>query len=217
MLHVRERRRGRHGGRPYARGLRAQALAPRPEEIYSTQRELIEKQIYEGIDKAITGRHVELEAVLIKNVSLPPAIQSAVNDKLEKEQSALKMKYVEDEQKAQDEVKMMQANDEAARQRVVSQSDADVARIQAESAAAALKINAQAAADAKRVEGKALADYQKSIQSTLTPEILKMREIDANKALADSPNTKLVLGAGAAHTLVDLRDAGGAASKGSYP
>ena len=166
MLHVRERRRGRHGGRPYARGLRAQALAPRPEEIYSTQRELIEKQIYEGIDKAITGRHVELEAVLIKNVSLPPAIQSA---------------------------------------------------IQAESAAAALKINAQAAADAKRVEGKALADYQKSIQSTLTPEILKMREIDANKALADSPNTKLVLGAGAAHTLVDLRDAGGAASKGSYP
>ena len=179
--------------------------------------------------------------MLIKNVSLPPAIQSAINDKLEKEQSALKMKYVEDEQKAQDEVKMMQANDEAARQRVVSQSDADVARIHAEAAqqgspaadvprsssardlaavlvdSVAAARDAQAAADAKRVEGKALADYQKSIQSTLTPEILKMREIDANKALADSPNTKLVLGAGAAHTLVDLRDAGGAASKGSYP
>jgi regulator of protease activity HflC (stomatin/prohibitin superfamily) len=190
----------------------------RPEEIYSTQRELIEKQIYEGIDKAIAGRHVELEAVLIKNVTLPGAIQAAINDKLEKEQAALKMKYVEDEQKAQDEVKMMQANDEAMRQRIVSQSDADVARIQAESAAAALKISAQAAADAKRVEGKGLADYQKSIQATLTPEILRLREIEATRALADSPNTKLVLGAGAAHTMVDLRGAGGADGKGSpYP
>ncbi len=187
----------------------------RPEEIYSTQRELIEKQIFEGIEKAIAGRHVELEAVLIKNVSLPPTIQAAVNDKLEKEQAALKMKYVEDEQKAQDEVKMMQANDEAARQRIVSQSDADVARIQAESAAAALKISAQAAADAKRVEGKGLADYQKAIQSTLTPEILRLREIEATKALADSPNTKLVLGPGASRTLVDLRGAGGADGKGS--
>jgi regulator of protease activity HflC (stomatin/prohibitin superfamily) len=168
----------------------------RPEEIYSTQRELIEKEIHDGIEKAIAGRHVQLEAVLIKNVTLPPAIQGAINDKLEKEQAALKMKYVEDEQKAQDQVKMMQANDEAERQRVVSQSAAD-----------ALKIGAQAAADAKRVEGKGLADYQKAIQGTLTPEILRLREIEATRALADSPNTKLVLGPGSTRTMVDLRGA----------
>jgi regulator of protease activity HflC (stomatin/prohibitin superfamily) len=185
----------------------------RPEEIYSTQRELIEKEIHDGIEKAIAGRHVQLEAVLIKNVTLPAAIQAAINDKLEKEQAALKMKYVEDEQKAQDHVKMMQANDEAERQRVVSQSDADVARIQTQSAADALKISAQAAADAKRVEGKGLADYQKAIQSTLTPEILRWREIEATKALADSPNTKLVLGPGSTRTMVDLRGAGGSTGK----
>jgi regulator of protease activity HflC (stomatin/prohibitin superfamily) len=174
----------------------------RPEEIYSTQRELIEKQINDGIAKAITGRHVELEAVLIKNVTLPATIQSAINDKLEKEQAALKMKYVEDEQKAQDQVKMMQANDEAERQRVVTQSAAD-----------ALKISAQAAADAKRVEGKGLADYQKAIQSSLTPEILRLREIEATRALADSPNTKLVLGPGATKTMVDLRGASGGGAR----
>jgi len=179
----------------------------RPEEIYSTQRELIEKEINDGIAKAIAGRHVELEAVLIKNVTLPSAIQAAINDKLEKEQAALKMKYVEDEQKAQDHVKMMQANDEAERQRVVTQSAAD-----------GLKINAQAAADAKRVEGKALADYQRAIQSTLTPEILRLREIEATKALADSPNTKLVLGPGSTRTMVDLRGAGGSTAKSApYP
>lgn len=181
----------------------------RPEEIYSTQRELIEKQIREGIDTAIKGRHIELEAVLIRNVSLPPTIQAAINDKLEKEQAALKMKYVEEEQKAQDRVKLMQANDGAEQQKIVAQSAAETAKMQARSAAEVTRISAQASADAKRVEGQGLADYQKTIQRTITPEILRMREIEASKALAESPNTTLVLGAGSAHTLIDMRGAGG--------
>jgi regulator of protease activity HflC (stomatin/prohibitin superfamily) len=171
----------------------------RPEEIYSTQRERIEKQITDGVDTAIRGRHVQLEAVLIKSVKLPAQIQAAVNDKLEKEQSALKMKYVEDEQKAQDRVKLMQANDEAERQRIAAQSAADVTKIQA-----------QAAADAKRVEGEGVAAYQRALQPTLSPQVLRWREIEATKALADSPNAKLVLGASSTgKTVVDLRDAGG--------
>ena len=40
-----------------------------PEEIYSSQRELIERQIREGVEKAIAGRHVVLEAVLVRNVT----------------------------------------------------------------------------------------------------------------------------------------------------
>jgi regulator of protease activity HflC (stomatin/prohibitin superfamily) len=169
----------------------------RPEEIYSTQRELIEKQITDGVEAAIKGRHVELEAVLIRNVTLPAQIQAAVNDKLEKEQSALKVKYVEDEQKAEDRVKLMQANDQAEREKIAAQSAADISKIQA-----------QAAADAKRVEGLGVAAYQQAIQPTLTPQILKWREIEATKALADSPNTKLVLGGAGAGTLLDLRGAG---------
>jgi len=168
----------------------------RPEEIYSTQRELIEKQITDGVEGAIKGRHVQLEAVLIRNVTLPAQIQAAVNDKLEKEQSALKMKYVEDEQKAQDRVKLMQANDDAEREKIAAQSAADVSRIQA-----------QAAADAKRVEGQGVAAYQQAVQPTITPQILRWREIEATKALAESPNTKLVLGGGSASTMLDLRGA----------
>jgi regulator of protease activity HflC (stomatin/prohibitin superfamily) len=189
----------------------------RPEEIYSTQRELIEKQIREGIETAIKGRHIELEAVLVKNVTLPPAIQAAINDKLEKEQAALKMKYVEDEQKAQDQVKLMESNDEVERQKIAAQSAADVARIQAQSAAEVSHIQAQAAADAKRVDGQGVADYQKAVQPTITPQILRLREIEATKALANSPNTKLVLGSGGAHTLLDLRGGQGVAGVGNTP
>ena len=179
----------------------------RPEEIYSSQRELIEKQIREGIETAIKGRHVELEAVLIRNVTLPGAIQAAINDKLEKEQAALKMKYVGDEQKAQDQVKLMQANDEAERQRIAAEAQAQVTKIAAQTDADVVRIKAQADADAKRTDGQAVAAYQKTIQPTLTPEVLKMRDIEAKKALADSPNAKLVLGSGAAQTIVDMRGA----------
>ncbi|HEY2511572.1 MAG TPA: prohibitin family protein [Polyangiaceae bacterium] len=166
----------------------------RPEEIYSTQRELIEKQVTDNVRAAIKGRHIELEAVLIRSVRLPSQIQAAVNDKLEKEQAALKMKYVEDEQKAQGRVKLMQANDEAERQRIAAQSAAEVSRIQAE-----------AAANAKKVDGQGVAAYQSAIQPTLTPQVLRWRQIEAQKALADSPNAKLVLGAGGGGALIDLR------------
>jgi regulator of protease activity HflC (stomatin/prohibitin superfamily) len=175
----------------------------RPEEIYSTQRELIERQIREGVDTAIKGRHVELEAVLIRNVTLPAPIQAAINDKLEKEQAALKMKYVEEEQKAQDRVKLMQARDQAEQQKIAAESAAEVSRIAA-----------QAAADAKKIEGAGLAEYQKLVQSTITEQILRLRQIEATKAFADSPNTKLVLGTGGVHPLLDLR---GAAAASPYP
>ena len=159
-------------------------------------------------------RQVELEAVLIRNVTLPTAIQAAINDKLEKEQAALKMKYVEEEQQAQDRVKLMQVKDLAEQQRITAQSAAEVAKIQAESAAEVSRIGALAAAEAKKVEGVGLAAYQKSVQSTLTEQLLRLRQIEATRAFADSPNAKLVLGTGGVQPLLDMR---GVATGSPYP
>jgi regulator of protease activity HflC (stomatin/prohibitin superfamily) len=44
-----------------------------------------------------------LEAVLVRNVVLPSQIEAAITDKLEAEQSALKMKYVIAQQEATDQ------------------------------------------------------------------------------------------------------------------
>jgi prohibitin 1 len=65
-----------------------------PEEIYSTKRDLIERQIFDGLNKKIAGRHIVLEAVLIRDVELPDAIERAIDQKLQAEQDVLKMKYV---------------------------------------------------------------------------------------------------------------------------
>jgi regulator of protease activity HflC (stomatin/prohibitin superfamily) len=156
-----------------------------PEEIYSTEREQIEKQIYDGVSKALNGRHVEIEAVLIRNVQLPDSIQAAINDKLTAEQAALKTKYV-----------IAQAQADADREKIAAQSKAD-----------AVRVEAQSRADAKRLDGQALADYQKSMEKSLTPEVLKYYQIQASKDLAAAPSSKLIFvnGQNAPQTILDMR------------
>jgi len=53
-----------------------------PEEIYSTKRDLIEREIREGLRAKIEGKHITLEAVLIRNVELPETIRKAIDQKL---------------------------------------------------------------------------------------------------------------------------------------
>jgi len=55
---------------------------------------LIEREIREGLGSKMEGKHIALEAVLIRNVELPDAIRHAIGQKLAVEQDVLKMKYV---------------------------------------------------------------------------------------------------------------------------
>lgn len=185
----------------------------KPEEIYSTQRELIERQIREGVDSAIKGRHVVIEAVLVRNVGLPDAIQQKITQKLAAEQEALQMKYELAKQEAQNQLKQMQADGDKEREKIQN----DIKDMQAEAEARRVRVAAQAAADAKRIDGQATADYNKMVEKSLTASVLRLREIEASRALASSPNAKLVLMGGTGeHTLLDLRGAVGG-KEAPYP
>lgn len=180
----------------------------KPEQIYSTEREQIEKEIREGIDGAIKGRHVVLEAVLVRNVVLPAQLQAAITDKLEAEQSALKMKFVIAQQEAEDQKALEQAKATAERAKIAAEAQSQADHTRAEAAADATRLAAQAAADAKRLDAQATDDYERLVAQHLSTAILKLQEIAATKALAESPNAKLVLvGAGAqsGKTVLDLR------------
>lgn len=65
-----------------------------PEEIYSSKREQIEREIREEVSHKLEGKHVQVNAVLIREVHLPPAVQAAIQTKLEEEQKALQMQFV---------------------------------------------------------------------------------------------------------------------------
>lgn len=65
-----------------------------PEEIYSSKREQIEREIREEVSHKLEGKHVQVNAVLIREVHLPSAVQAAIQTKLEEEQKALQMQFV---------------------------------------------------------------------------------------------------------------------------
>ena len=118
---------------------------------------------------------------------------------LEAEQQALKMKFVIAEAQAQNEKHILEEKAEAERQKIAAQGRSD-----------AMRIDSQARADAKRIEGQAIAEYQQSLQLHLTDPILRYYQIEATRALANSPNSKLIyLGGGKPpETWLDLRATG---------
>ena len=91
-----------------------------PEEIYSTKREIIEREMREAVEKALHGKHVALEAILVRNVELPLMIQRAIVDKLSEEQASLKMKYVLDRATQEAQRKAIEAKGIAEFQQIVS-------------------------------------------------------------------------------------------------
>jgi len=80
-----------------------------PEEIYSTKREEIERQIYDEVARALAGKHVIVEAILVRDVELPAAIQQAIGDKLAEEQRSQKMKFTLDKERQEAQRKQIEA------------------------------------------------------------------------------------------------------------
>jgi regulator of protease activity HflC (stomatin/prohibitin superfamily) len=91
-----------------------------PEEIYSSKREVVEHEIVEEARKAMVGKHVELEAILIRDVDLPDNIKRAISEKLEEEQKALKMQFTLNRERQEAERKRIEAQGIADFQRIVA-------------------------------------------------------------------------------------------------
>jgi regulator of protease activity HflC (stomatin/prohibitin superfamily) len=92
-----------------------------PEEIYSTKREQIEAQIYDEVLKALEGKHVVVEAILVRDVGLPETIKTAIADKLAEEQRSQKMKFTLDKERQEAQRKQVEAEGIAKYQSIVRQ------------------------------------------------------------------------------------------------
>jgi len=92
-----------------------------PEEIYSTKREEIERQIYEEVLRALEGKHVVVEAILVRDVELPEAIKTAIADKLAEEQRSQKMRFTLDKERQEAMRKQIEAEGIAKYQSIVRQ------------------------------------------------------------------------------------------------
>jgi regulator of protease activity HflC (stomatin/prohibitin superfamily) len=96
-----------------------------PEEIYSTKREEIEREIREDVQSRLAGTHVRVNAILIREVHLPPVVQDAIQAKLREEQRALEMRFVLERSKQEAENRRIEAKGIADYDAIVSQGLSD--------------------------------------------------------------------------------------------
>ncbi len=80
-----------------------------PEEIYSTKREAITKEIFDETDKILNDNFVHLKNILVRDVTLPATIKNAIERKLKQQQEALEYEYRLQKEKKEAERKRIEA------------------------------------------------------------------------------------------------------------
>lgn len=93
-----------------------------PEEIYATRRDQIERESRVGIAGRLQGTHVVVEAVLVRNVMLPPTLQKVIDQKVATGQEVQRMQYVLQVTRATAEQRRIEAQSVADYNRTLSPS-----------------------------------------------------------------------------------------------
>ncbi len=89
-----------------------------PEDLYSSKRDAIQAEIFEETKKIVSGQYIQLNEVLVRDVTLPPTIKEAIERKLRQEQESLEYQF-----------RLITADKEAQRQIIEAQGKADANRI----------------------------------------------------------------------------------------
>ena len=64
-----------------------------PEQLYSSKRDAIQDEIFEETKKILSKQHVQLNEVLVRDVTLPNTIKDAIERKLKQEQESLEYEF----------------------------------------------------------------------------------------------------------------------------
>lgn len=89
-----------------------------PEQLYASKRELIQREILEETVLLLENQYVQVNEVLVRDVSLPPTIKDAIERKLRQEQESLEYEF-----------RLAKATQEAERQRIDAEGKATANRI----------------------------------------------------------------------------------------
>ena len=136
--------------RPISRtAIRDNAVAYDAVALYSSKRDEFQNKIFQTINKSFTNRGLELEQLLVRNITLPASVKTTIESKINAEQDAQKMTFVLQKERQE--------------------------------------------AERKRVEAQGIADYQRILSTGLSDKQLQYETIKAQKEIALSPNTKVII------------------------
>ena len=151
-------------------------------DMHSAKRNEIEKEIQKRLAEVCEEKGFVIEAVLLKSISLPSGLTKSIETKLEAEQEALRMEFVLDKQKK-----------EVERQIIEAEGTKKTNVIQAEARAQMMKIEAEGRAQNIEIEARANTLANDLLNNSITPNLLKLKQIEAFVKLSTSNNTKTIV------------------------
>lgn len=151
-------------------------------DMHSAKRSQIENKIKERMMHVLDSKGFIIEAVLLKSITLPQGLSRAIEEKLQAEQDAQRMEFLKDRERKEAERKVLQA-----------EGDKNAKIIAAEGQKRILELEAEGRANATKIEADANAKANDMLEKSLTPQILKFKQIDAFRNLSTSPNTKTII------------------------
>jgi regulator of protease activity HflC (stomatin/prohibitin superfamily) len=93
-----------------------------PEEINSTKREIIKKEIMDEASATLADNYVQLNDILIRNINLPEKLKSSIEKKLQQEQEALEYEFKIDKERLEADRKRIEAQGIQDFQKIITQS-----------------------------------------------------------------------------------------------
>lgn len=93
--------------------------------LYSVKRDEFQSRIFKSIDEDFKRRGLLLEQLLVRNISLPQAVKTSIEQKISAEQDAQKMQFVLQKEKQEAERKRVEAQGIADYQRIINESLTD--------------------------------------------------------------------------------------------
>ena len=93
--------------------------------LYSASREVVAQNILKHIQRLLAPRGIEAEQVLLRSVQLPALLTTAIEEKLQSEQQAQRMRFVLDRERQEAERKRVEAQGIADFQNIVARGISD--------------------------------------------------------------------------------------------
>ena len=107
--------------RPVSRtAIRDNAVSYDAVSLYSSKRDEFQSRIFETINKSFAKRGLELEQLLVRNITLPQSVKASIESKINAEQDAQKMTFVLQKERQEAERKRVEAQGIADYQKILS-------------------------------------------------------------------------------------------------
>lgn len=129
--------------------IRDNAVSYEAVSLYSNKRDEFQNSVFKTIKASFDKRGLELEQLLVRNITLPASVKASIESKINAEQDAQKMTFVLQKERQE--------------------------------------------AERKRVEAQGIADYQRILSTGLSDKQLQYESILAQKEIAKSENTKIII------------------------